>query len=322
MTRYLYGIGSVLLLVAGPAHATGDWEGSYRDGESTHSLAAQVIPREGGQYDVVLRGGLYAGQPALATLTGTLEEGHLQVEGGESPRWQIRFSELRAEGSVGGAPGGLTLRKVVKSSPTLGAEPPAEALVLLGATTGLDAWRIDKSGPLTPAGWTQMPGGVIEIAPKSGSICTRQTFSDFQLHLEFRLPVMADKRGQSRSNSGVYTFGRYETQILDSYGEAPLINGCGALYKTKPPRINMCYPPGRWQTYDITFTAPRFDDRGKRLSKARFTTLHNGVKIHDDVELDKGTGAGGSKPEIPEGPIQLQDHGNPVQFRNIWLVEP
>jgi hypothetical protein len=148
---------------------------------------------------------------------------------------------------------------------------------------------------------------------------TNAKFGDHQLHLEFRLPFMPYARGQGRGNSGMYVQGRYECQILDSFGLDGANNECGGIYKIAKPNVNMCLPPLVWQTYDVDFTAARYDDAGKKIKNARVTILHNGVKIHDDLELPNGTP--GKHPEGP-GPdiLYLQGHGNPVVFRNIWVV--
>jgi hypothetical protein len=163
--------------------------------------------------------------------------------------------------------------------------------------------------------------GAMQIKPGTGSIITKKNFADFKLHLEFRTPFMPEARGQGRGNSGVYLQGRYEIQILDSYGLAGRDNECGGIYKVAEPRVNMCAPPMQWQTYDITFHAPRFDDSGDKRSDACLTTFHNGVKIHDKVRIPNPTGGAVDDNVTEPGGIYLQDHGNPVQFRNIWLVE-
>jgi hypothetical protein len=161
----------------------------------------------------------------------------------------------------------------------------------------------------------------MEIKPGSGSIVTKKKSTDFKLHLEFRTPFMPEARGQDRGNSGVYLQGRYEVQILDSYGLEGRDNECGGIYKVGGPRVNMCAAPMQWQTYDITFHAPRFDNNGRKKEEACVTVYHNGVKIHDKVEIPKPTGGALDNNVTQPGGIYLQDHGNPVQFRNIWLVE-
>ena len=150
---------------------------------------------------------------------------------------------------------------------------------------------------------------------------TKQTFDGkFRLHIEFRVPYLSNAKGQGRGNSGVYVQGRYEVQILDSYGVESKNNDCGAIYEVAAPKVNACKAPTIWQSYDIHFQAPKFED-GKKVRPAIMTVYHNGIKIHDEVEIPvDNTRAGlGGDPSKP-GPILLQDHGNPVQFRNVWLV--
>jgi len=215
----------------------------------------------------------------------------------------------------------FTLRRVVRLSPNLGAKAPPGAIPLFDGTS-LSGWeRRDMKQRTTPVGWKMLEGGVMEVAPGSGDIITKQKFADFRLHAEFRLPFMPEAREQARANSGVYIQGRYEVQVLDSYGLKGEDNECGGFYKVAAPLVNMCAPPGQWQTYDITFHAPRFDGEGKKLKDAVATVVHNGVVIHRELALP-GPTAGGIEDDVKTpGGILLQDHGNPVQYRNIWLVE-
>jgi hypothetical protein len=195
--------------------------------------------------------------------------------------------------------------------------PPAGALVLFDGS-GLDAWvKTDGRGP---AAWTLVGGRAMQVA-KGGGIMTRRRFDGhFKLHVEFRVPYMPKATGQGRGNSGVYLQGRYEVQILDSYGLKSQDNDCGGIYKVAAPKVNACKAPTVWQTYDIDFRAPEFKD-GKKVEPARISVLQNGVPIHEDVAilLDNTVAGLGGDPSKP-GPIMLQDHGNPVQYRNIWLL--
>lgn len=202
--------------------------------------------------------------------------------------------------------------KDVKSTPA-----PSGAIVLYdGKST--DAWvkRNDKS----PIQWT-LRDGVMEGVKGHGDIVTKQLFDgSFKLHIEFRVPYEPNGKGQGRGNSGVYVQGRYEVQVLDSYGLKSQKNDCAAIYGVAAPTENVCKAPTVWQSYDIEFTAPKFEN-GKKTEPARMTVYHNGVKVHDDVRIpvDNTTAGLGGDPATP-GPILLQDHGHPVQYRNIWLL--
>jgi hypothetical protein len=196
------------------------------------------------------------------------------------------------------------LPKVSRVSQTLGLYPPRGAAVLFNGTN-TDQFQ---NGRMTFDGLLKQGADI------------KKPYGDFSLHLEFRLPYMPDARGQARSNSGVYLQSRYEVQILDSFGLEGEKNECGGLYKQRAPDLNMCFPPLTWQTYDLDFTASRFDANGKKTRKARLTVWHNGVLIHNNVEIENKTGAG--KKEGPNSlPTKLQNHNNPVRFRNIWVVE-
>lgn len=170
-----------------------------------------------------------------------------------------------------------------------------------------------------PASWKLVGDGSMEVSVGSGDIRTKQEFGDFELHLEFWLPLMADKTSQARANSGVFLQGLYEIQVLDSYNNETYAKGeCGAIYGIKSPDVNAARPPEQWQTYDVSFRAPRFDATGKKVGNVKVTVLWNNVKIHDNVEVEKSTA--GAKEEGKVGPLRLQDHGNKIQYRNIWLV--
>ncbi len=202
----------------------------------------------------------------------------------------------------------MKLKLVNRTSPTLAAPPPASALVLFdGSNESVEQhWRDGKRSPdglLTPG--TQ----------------TKETFQDYQLHLEFRTPFMPSAKGQARGNSGVYHQGRYETQILDSFGLKGVNNEAGGIYEVSDPIVNACYPPLAWQTYDVEFTAARYDENGKAISPAKITAKLNGVLVQSEVEVPRATRAAPLQAGPEPGPIYLQDHGNPVRFRNIWIVE-
>ena len=162
-------------------------------------------------------------------------------------------------------------------------------------------------------------GEIADLGVSETDAVTKTNFRDFQLHLEFFCPEMPDAKGQARSNSGVYLHGRYEIQILDTFGLEPTGNGCGALYSIAPPMVNASRPPGKWQTYDIVFKAPRFDEEEKVTQLPRVTVLHNGIVIHNNLEVTNTTPGGIDREMVKTGPLLLQFHGDPVRYRNIWI---
>jgi hypothetical protein len=200
----------------------------------------------------------------------------------------------------------------VKSVP-----PPKDAIVLFDGKS-FDGW-VKTNGKDKPS-WKLLEGGIMQVQG-GGNIITEKKFDGkFKLHVEFRVPYEPKHKGQGRGNSGVYVQGRYEVQVLDSYGLESKKDDCGAIYGVSAPSVNACKAPTIWQSYDIEFTAPVCEN-GKKKEPARMTVFQNGVKIQDDVKIpvDNTTAGLGGDPCTP-GPIMLQDHGNPVQFRNIWLV--
>jgi len=193
-----------------------------------------------------------------------------------------------------------------RKSPTLGAKPPQGAVVLFDGTS-LDAW---ENGKLEE-------GKLLGVGTRGTR--TKRKFRDFTLHLEFRTPFMPFARGQGRGNSGMYLNDQYECQVLDSFGLSGENNECGGIYNVAKPKLNMCFPPLSWQTYDVEFKAARFNKEDKKVADAVVTIRHNGVVIHENLKL-KVTPGGRQSDEKP-GALYLQDHGNPVRYRNIWIVE-
>lgn len=207
-----------------------------------------------------------------------------------------------------------------ESSPKQPVPPPSDAVVLFDGKD-LSKW-IGVDG--APARW-KVEKGYIEVVKGAGGISTRQGFGDCQLHVEWRTPVPVKGEGQERGNSGVFLMGMYELQVLDSYQNKTYPDGqAAAVYGQYPPLVNASRPPGQWQTYDIFFHRPRFDSSGKLVQRARMTALHNGVLVQDNVELT-GPTAHKARPAYTQHgdrlPVSLQDHGDPVRFRNIWVRE-
>ncbi|MFK8111858.1 MAG: family 16 glycoside hydrolase, partial [Rubripirellula sp.] len=201
----------------------------------------------------------------------------------------------------------MNLKRIERTSPTIGAKPPAGAVVLFDGTTqsATEHWvggKVSDSGLL-------MQGTT-----------SKDQFQDYTLHLEFRTPWMPDKTGQARGNSGVYHQARYETQVLDSFGLKGRNNETGGIYSVRDPDLNMCLPPLQWQTYDIDFTAARFNEAGEKTSNAKITVRLNGVAVQNGIEIPKKTTAAPKGEGASPGPIYLQDHGAPVRYRNIWVL--
>ena len=199
---------------------------------------------------------------------------------------------------------------------------PSDAVVLFDGKN-LDAWESTKTAG-APAPW-KVEDGAMTIMPRSGGIRTKRSFGDLQLHVEFRTPAEIKGSGQDRGNSGVFLMGRYEVQVLDSHDNKTYANGqAAAVYKQRPPLVNASSPPGEWQTYDIVWIAPRFGSAGELLAPARVTVFHNGVLVQHDVELKGPTtyrGIPAYKPHADKLPIELQDHNEPVSYRNLWVRE-
>ncbi len=202
----------------------------------------------------------------------------------------------------------LELARASRKGPSMGAKPPEGAIVLFDGTN-TEEWkggRLDKA-----TGFLNTDGQ---------DILTKRKFSNYSMHLEFMLPYKPEGRGQGRGNSGFYQVDHYEVQILDSFGLDGVNNECGGIYTKAAPKVNMCLPPLAWQTYDVEFTNALSAD-GKKTKNAFITAKHNGILIHENQEITGPTGGHRSDPEGTPGPIKLQGHGNPLQFRNLWIVE-
>lgn len=197
--------------------------------------------------------------------------------------------------------------------------PPSDAIILFDGKD-LNEWTNSKGGA---AEWT-VEEGAMTVKARTGAIKTKQKFGDFQLHIEWRTPAEVEGEGQGRGNSGIFMMEKYELQVLDSYESKTYPNGqAGSMYKQSIPLVNACKGPGEWQTYDVIFMAPVFTEKGSLKTPARITVLHNGVLIQNNYELKGPT----EYNRIPiyeahgKGSLVLQDHGNPVSFRNIWVRE-
>lgn len=207
-----------------------------------------------------------------------------------------------------------------KINPGKNGSAPSDAIVLFDGTN-LNEWESQREG--NPAAW-KVENGYMEVVARTGGIQTKREFEDFQLHLEWSAPTEIVGEGQGRGNSGVFMQGIYEVQILDSYESVTYSNGQAAsVYKQSIPLVNATVAPGEWNVYDIIYKAPRFNADGIKVADGTITVIHNGVVVQNNYVL-KGTTEYIGLPKNPahgKGPISLQDHGNPVRFRNIWIRE-
>jgi len=303
------------------AEFMGDWKGTRKGADGkTAPLVAQVMALGKGTHQANLLGAFDTRDPKVAVLNGTVEGDKLALANDSG--WTATI----ANGTFTGRSkaGTFKMTKVTRLSSTLGAKPPAGATVLLGPDRkDLNAWlsqRPGKDGKRKPIRWKLLPGGVMQCVRGGGGVISEKQFGDHTVHIEFRIPFEPARRGQGRGNSGVYLQGRYEVQILDSYGLEGRSNECGGIYKVAAPRVNMCAPPLQWQSYDITFHAAKMG-ANKTGTPPRMTVLHNGVLVHKDQKLPGATTASPTRGVGPVGGIYLQDHGHPMEFRNIWVVE-
>ena len=208
-------------------------------------------------------------------------------------------------------PATFALKRVMLHSPTEGKQPPAGAISLFDGKNMAENWV------RTVEQWCLQDDGSMEVC--ESNLRTRQEFGDAEYHIEFRCPYKPNARDQERGNSGCYFLGRYEVQVLDNFGDAPADNWCGGLYHKAKPLLGASLPPLSWNTYDITFITAKFDASGKKISDAEITAYLNGKLIHDHVKLDGPTPGGLSDTDADKGPLMLQNHNNPVRYRNIWV---
>ncbi len=279
----------------------GEYEGAIDD----NKIGVQVIALGDGKFDAVIYyGGLpgagFAGKTKIK-LNGETKDGATSLNG-EKFTAEIKGGTINGKTEGGTA---FTAKKVERKSPTLEAKAPEGAIVLFDGKN-VDNWE----------GVSLVDDKYLGVGGR-----TKQKFTNFTLHLEFRTPFMPKARGQGRGNSGMYLLHQYECQVLDSFGLTGENNECGGIYQIAKPAVNMCLPPLSWQTYDVEFTAAKFDDQGKKTADAETTIRHNGVVIHDKLKFPKATPGGAKTDEVPPGSLFLQNHGDPVVFRNIWIVE-
>lgn len=292
---------------AGPDFAIqGEYRGEVSTDDGSVQVGTQIIALGDGKFRAV---GYQGGLPG----DGWNSDKEKIIIEAESKNGEVRFASeeyplgILKNGVISVRAGDQEigkLKKVTRKSDTLGKKPPQNAVVLFDGTSPDEF----KGGKMTEDGLLMQ------------GVTSKKTFQSFQLHLEFQLSFMPYARGQARSNSGVYMQGRYEVQILDSFGLAGKNNEAGGIYEISDPSVNMCYPPLSWQTYDVDFTAAKYDDNGKKTANARMTVKHNGVTVQNDTEVPRSTRASPVKEGPEAGPIYIQNHGNPLRFRNIWLV--
>ena len=285
-------------------------QGEYGEAKKGLPIGVQVVALGDGKFDAYfLEGGLpghgWTREKKRVKITGT-KAADGSVSFGPSPEGvQGKLSGGKLVASKGDK--SITLSRIERQSPTVGAKPPQGAFVLFDGTDAKH-WKKGKvvDGLLASTGTTSIP-----------------TFNDCSIHLEFRTPYKPHARGQGRGNSGVYYMGRWETQVLDSFGLNGEMNECGGIYSIAKSRINMCLPPLTWQTYDVDYTGAKFDKDGKRTAWPRISVKLNGVLIHENQELNKthttAAPVGGAMKD-EGGPIFLQAHGNAVFYRNIWVL--
>lgn len=235
-------------------------------------------------------------------------EGAAQERDGADREWAVHSMERPRPPVVDPGP------------PVAPAPPPSDAVVLFGGDD-LSGWRQEDGGA---AEWT-VGDGYFEVAPGAGDLATRRAFGDVQLHVEWAAPSPPSGEGQGRGNSGVFLMGLYEIQVLDSHDNDTYPDGqAAAVYGQTPPLVNASRPPGEWQSYDVVFRRPHFSDDGSVVRPARVSVLHNGVLVHDAVALQGRTVHAARAEYAPHEarlPLLLQDHGNPVRFRNVWVRE-
>jgi hypothetical protein len=313
---------AAIAVAQSPDPIQGNWEGKFtQKAWKDKPVSAKLIAQGKNGYRSILSFMAADGKTLEAGFNATSDKNVVKAQDsgcfGEGSEVKFKIKDGKMIGKIAGkdAPGAFEMSRVEKKSPTLGDKAPEGAVVLFNGSN-TESW---KSSDAAKGVMWEIVEGAMEV--RKSSILTKQEFGDQKLHLEFRTPFMPDKRGQSRGNSGVYIQGRYEVQVLDSFGLPTADNECGGIYKKAVPKTNACLPPTEWQTYDIVFHAPKYDESGKKIQNAVITVQLNGVVIHDNAELDGATPGGISGDESKTGPLLLQDHNNKVQYRNIWIQQ-
>jgi hypothetical protein len=332
-TFFLFlGLGSVFSAEEPIPPFMGDWQGGWvdapkKDGnaKSNPGLVARVVGLGDDIYEIQILEEFDKRAAYLVQTYATWKYEKLAFDD-HGFKGEITASTFKGTKTNGELVTPFELKRLHRTSPTAGLEPPLSAVVLFDGKN-MDAWQHDKGEKVT---WT-VKNGFVEILPKKenndkgGSITTRQSFGDVKVHLEFKLPYEPEGREQHRGNSGFFVPGGYEVQILDSYGLGGMWNECGALYKQSPPQVNMCWAPGVWQTFDVEFKRMRMDVEGNKVDDAVISVWHNGKLVQHQVAF-KGTTsnsqAGRKQPESgTRGSLSLQDHSHKIQFRNIWALD-
>jgi hypothetical protein len=305
--------GAALAAAPSDEAVQGIYEGTIKDANGEQKVEARIVACGKGTYKAFLRLQVTPRVVGKIELDGKAEGDAVAFKGKAG---NVEWTASHAKGAIkgtGGRGGTLELKRVVRESPTLGAKPPAGAIVLLGEKNYDGVTKKPLKDGKEPE-WTPVDGGGIRVP--NGGMNSKQTIGDvsFRLHVEFKCPLMPEARDQGRGNSGVFLPNGEEIQVLDSFGMTTYTGGsCGGLYKYKDPDAFDVFPlaslpPLQWQTYDIEYRVLK--QGGKLTGKPRVTVFHNGIKIHDNFEIQKD-----AKP----GTIHFQDHGNAVHYRNIWV---